>query len=299
MISFRARDRVVSCERPLVMAVLNATPDSFSEVVDMTDLARQREHLQQVIDAAADVVDIGGQSAITGVAEVSVDEEVSRVAAIVAEACERGLLVSVDTYRAASARHVVELGAHIINDTSNVIDAAMPSFVAETGVGYVLTHNRSRPKERVTDPHLYDAVVDDVELRWRESIAAFEFAGADRQQLLLDFGPDFSKTPYQTIECLANVSRLAEFQRPLVMALSRKDFIGAALDLPPADRDAASLAAMLWVAGQHSASIFRTHRPADLRRALTVVEFLSGQRRLDPDALLPVKFRRSRGAEIR
>jgi dihydropteroate synthase len=292
--AFRLRCRGVDIDagRPLVMGVVNATPDSFSDGAEMANRPTQFARVDELVAAGADILDIGGQSAITGVPEISVDEEIERITPVVERAVAAGAIVSVDTYRADVADAALSLGAHIINDISALKDPRMAEVLASRGAGYVLMHNPGRPKVRLTETNLYDDVVDAVVEFWTEGLDRLRSAGVADEAVILDFGPDFAKTPHQTLQCLRGWERLAGFRRPLLMALSRKDFIGTALRLVPRERDEATLAAMVWIASKVPSVIARTHRPLELRQAFDMLGFLDGRADLHPDDRLDPSLRR-------
>ena len=155
------------------------------------------------------------------------------------------MTVSVDTYKPAVARAAIAAGASIVNDVSGLRDPELAAVCAQTGVALVLMHTLAVPKQRLQDPDLYgEDVTGEVLAFLRARIELALGAGVSFEQLILDPGPDFAKTPAQTIALLANVGRLHELGRPLLLAISRKDFIGALTSRPPRERLAGTLAAL-------------------------------------------------------
>lgn len=294
---FRLRCRGVDIDagRPLVMGVVNATPDSFSDGPAMANRPAQFARVDELVAAGADILDIGGQSAITGVPEIAVDEEIERITPVVERAVAAGAIVSVDTYRADVADAALALGAHIINDISALKDPRMAEVLAARDAGYVLMHNPGRPKVRLTETDLYTDVVDAVVEFWSSALERLRASGVADEAIILDFGPDFAKTPQQTLQCLREWERLAAFRRPLLMALSRKDFIGTALNLAPRERDGATLSAMVWIASKVPSVVARTHRPLELRQAFDMLGFLDGRNDLHPDQRLDPTLWRQAG----
>jgi dihydropteroate synthase len=256
----RAVDRVLALgERPWLMGIVNASPDSFSDGGLHAGRDAQLRLARELLAAGADIVDVGGESASTGRPPVHPDVEIERVVPLVqAIAGELGALVSVDTYKPAVARAAIAAGAKIVNDVSGLRDPALAEVCAQTGAALVVMHTRAAPRERLQDPDLYDDVTADVLTFLSERIALATSLGVALEQLIVDPGPDFAKTPAQTIALLAEIERLHELGRPLLMAISRKDFIGALTLRPPRDRLAGTLAALAHGV-QHGAHIFRVH----------------------------------------
>ncbi|HEY1282723.1 MAG TPA: dihydropteroate synthase, partial [Acidimicrobiales bacterium] len=202
------------------------------------------------------------------------------------------MTVSVDTWKAAVARAVLGAGAHIINDVSGLRDVELADACAATGAALVLMHTRAEPKHK-DFPH-YDDVVADVVTFLRDGMALAADHGVAAEQLVLDPGPDFAKTPAETVTVLRHLDAVAALDRPVLLAVSRKDFIGALTRRPPKERDAGTLAAI--VAGVDAgASILRVHDVAATADFLAVRAALRGDRPVDADLHLPVDLRRQRG----
>jgi len=245
--------------RPWLMGIVNASPDSFSDGGRYAGLDAQVRLARELLAAGADILDVGGESASTGRPQVAVREEIALVVPLIERlAGELGALVSVDTYKPAVARAAVAAGARIVNDVSGLRDPELADVCAESGAALVLMHTLAAPRERLQDPDLYGDVTGEVMGFLRERIAVALARGVAREQLLLDPGPDFAKTPAQTIRLLAEIGRLHELGRPLLMAISRKDFIGALTGRAPRERLAGTLAALAHGV-QHGAHVFRVH----------------------------------------
>lgn len=291
----RTRGLRLKIDRPLIMAVINATPDSFSDAGRYSTLEARMERTREVIAEGADILDIGGQSAITGVPEIAEQEEIDRITPVVEwVATHTDAIMSVDTYRPAVARAALAAGAHIINDISGLLHSELADVVASAGAGYILMHNRGRPKVRLTDPDLYEDVVADVVEFMDDRLALLAAAGVAREQVVIDPGPDFAKTPAQTVNVLRAVDRLVEFDRPILFPVSRKDFIGAITGRPPRERLAGTLAAIAHTLVHTRTGIYRVHDVADVRDFLDVWEVLRGERELGADTLLDRDLWRSR-----
>jgi dihydropteroate synthase len=292
----RAGDRTLELGgRPWLMGIVNASPDSFSDDGSARTLDRQVRLAGELVAAGAEMLDVGGESARTGVPPVSVEEEIARVVPLVERiATTMQTIVSVDTYKPPVAAAAIAAGARIVNDVSGLRDPELARVCAETGAALVLMHTRAAPKQRMQDPELYgEDVTGEVIAFLRERIELATAAGVAYEQLIVDPGPDFAKTPAQTIALLAEVRRLHELQRPLLMAISRKDFIGALTSRSPRERGAGTLAALAHGvdAGAH---IFRLHDIAAARDFLTVRAALAGASQPRRDLALAEELRHER-----
>jgi dihydropteroate synthase len=256
----RARDRTLQLgERPCLMGIVNASPDSFSDGGLYASLDARVHLARELLGAGAEILDIGGESASTGRAPLAANDEIELVVPLVRRIVEElGAIASVDTYKPAVARAAIAAGAAIINDVSGLRDPALADICAETGAALVIMHTRAAPRERRQDSGLYTDVTGDVLAFLSERVALAISRGVAPEQLLLDPGPDFAKTPAQTIELLANIGRLHELGRPLLMAISRKDFIGALTQRSPRERLPGTLAALAHGVEQ-GAHVFRLH----------------------------------------
>jgi dihydropteroate synthase len=259
------------------MGIVNASPDSFSDGGMHRGLEAQLALAAELLAAGADVLDVGGESASTGTPPVEVAEEIERVAPLIERITrELGAIVSVDTYKPAVAAAALAAGASIVNDVSGLRDPELAALCAQTGAALVLMHTAARPRERLQDPDLYGDVTAEVLEFLRARIELALAAGCQREQLILDPGPDFAKTPAQTIELLSHVGRLHELGLPLLMAISRKDFIGALTQRAPRERLAGTLAALAHGIEQ-GAHIFRVHDVAAAADFIAVRAALRGE----------------------
>ena len=273
---------------PLLMGVVNASPDSFSDGGDLPDLA---ERATALVAAGADLLDIGGESAIGGRPPVPVEEELERVLPLVERVvAEHDVLVSVDTYKPAVAEAAIAAGAGMVNDVSGLRDPALAEICARTGAALVIMHTRVAPKGTLLDPGFYEDVVADVAGFLTERMQAALAAGVGEEQIVLDPGPDFAKTPAQTVAVLRRLDLLHALGRPLLLAVSRKDFLGAITGRGPRERGAATLAA-LDAGVRAGASILRVHDVAAAADFLAVRAVLEGERELAPaEGLTPDRF---------
>ena len=265
------------------MGVVNASPDSFSDAGRPGGIERA---LSLVADGAS-LIDVGGESAVTGRPAVAVEVELRRVVPLVERLSEEGVTVSVDTYKPDVARACVAAGASMINDVSGLRDPAIADVCASSGARLVIMHTRAAPKERLQDPGLYDDVVADCVAFLRERMEVALSRGVSAEQIVLDPGPDFAKTPAQTVALLRRLDEIVAIGPPVLLAVSRKDFIGAITGRSPAQRGAGTLAALSFGADA-GAAIARVHDVAAARDFLAVRAALRGESALPdplPDAL--------------
>jgi dihydropteroate synthase len=281
-LTLHAGERVLELGgRPLLMGIVNASPDSFSDGFDHPTLEARAAHGAALLEAGADLIDVGGESAVGGRPPVEPEEEIARVVPLVERLAARGALVSVDTYKPAVAEAAIAAGARIVNDVSGLRDPALADVCARTGAGLVIVHTRAAPKETLLDPERYGDVAQDVERFLRERIELAVARGVAPEQLLLDPGPDMTKTPAQTVAALRGLDRVLALGRPVLLAVSRKDFIGAITGRPPRERGAGTLAAVGFGADA-GAHVLRLHDVAAAADFLAVREVLRGDRELAP-----------------
>ncbi len=272
--------------RPWLMGIVNATPDSFSDAgLEQTVEARVKLAARLLADGA-DLIDIGGESGVTNRPPIEPDEEISRVVPLIERVVrELGARVSVDTYKPAVAQAAIAAGASIVNDVSGLRDPALADVCAETGAGLVLMHTIAPPKQKLLDPGLDGRIVSDVERFLAERIELAVSRGVAFEQLMVDPGPDFSKTPAQTVAVLRALPALHALGRPILLAVSRKDFVGALTGRPPRARLAGTLAAMSHGvdAGAH---VVRIHDVAAAADFLAVRAALRGDGDVDSNLRL-------------
>ncbi len=272
---------------PLLMGIVNATPDSFSDAGDHPDLEARAVEL---LEAGADLIDVGGETASGHHPAVSAVEEISRVVPLIERIAGRGGRASVDTYKPEVAEAAIEAGAVLVNDVSGLRDPALADVCARTGAGLVVMHTRVAPKATLLDPDHYDDVVADVSGFLHDRMAVAIARGVDPEQLLLDPGPDFAKTPAQTVAVLRRLGDLHALGRPLLLAISNKDFVGALIGRPPRERLAGTLAAVAHGLEQ-GAHVLRIHDVAAAADFLRVRAALRGDLELAPDdGLTPDRY---------
>jgi dihydropteroate synthase len=286
------RDRAFELRpgRPLVMGIVNANPDSFSDAVRLDSLAAQLRHALALVGDGAQIIDVGGESGVTYTG-VSPDEvECERVVPLVRALVAEGVTVSVDTWKATVAERVLDAGAHIVNDTSGLADPRLAELAAAAGAALVVMHTRAAPKQEGFPDYDGD-VRGDVMRFLAERCALAVSHGLDAEQLIVDPGPDFAKTPAQTIAMLSRLEELHVLGRPLLLAISRKDALGAITRRGPRERLAATLAALADGADR-GAHVARVHDVRDAADFLAVRGALRGEVPVQRDLQLPESLRR-------
>jgi dihydropteroate synthase len=289
-----ARGRVLTLGAPIaLMGVLNATPDSFSDALEERTLQARVAHARELLDAGARIIDVGGESNVTNRPAIDADEEIARVVPVIEHVVALGedVVVSVDTYKPAVAEAAICAGASMVNDVSGLADPGLADVCASTGAALVIMHTRAAPKTKALDPDLYDDIVADVLGFLRDRMQLAGARGVPAERILLDPGPDFAKTPAQTIEVLSRLEELHVLGRPLLLAISRKDALGAITRRGPRERLAATLAALADGADR-GAHVARVHDVRDAADFLAVRGALRGEVPVQRDLQLPESLRR-------
>jgi dihydropteroate synthase len=278
---------------PLVMGIVNASPESFSDGGRWATLDEQVARALELVEQGAHLIDVGGESGVTGIPAIEAEEEARRVVPLVERLAAEGVLVSVDTWKPPVARAALAAGAVLINDVSGLRDPELAGACAQAGAALVVMHTRAEPKVKEF-PDYDDVVADVVEFVGERVQLAIEH-GVEKERLVVDPGPDFAKTPAQTVEALRGLERLGELGLPIVLAVSRKDFVGALTGRAPRDREAGTLAAV-GAGVDAGAAIVRVHDVGATVDFLTVRAALAGERPVDPGLRLPDELRRQRAA---
>jgi len=255
------RNRVFELRRPLIMGIVNITPDSFSDGGrhDTTDAAVG--HALRLIDEGADLLDLGGESTRPGSLPVSLDEELLRVLPVVEALIQRNVSVpiSIDTNKAEVGRRCLQTGAHIINDVTALQgDEAMPSVVRNFGAGVILMHMKGTPATMHLAPH-YDDVVSELHSFFETRLHALEQVAIQRQAVVLDPGIGFGKNDLHNLELLAHLDRFGDLGCPICLGVSRKGFLGRLLGRDVSQRLAGSLALACDAVTRGTAHILRVH----------------------------------------
>jgi len=266
-----ARDSSIDLRFPQVMGILNVTPDSFSDGGKHNRLDQALRHAHLMIDAGASLLDIGGESTRPGAAEVSDEEELSRVIPVVeAIALRFDVWISVDTSKASVIKASAQAGAHMINDIRSLSEPGALTAAAETGLPVCLMHMQGQPKTMQHAP-LYQDLISEVDSYFAEQILRCMNAGIKRDKLLLDPGFGFGKNLDHNYQLLAKLAEFHHFELPLLVGMSRKSMIGQLLHVSPDKRVSGSIACAV-IAAMQGAQIIRVHDVKETVEAMRIVE---------------------------
>lgn len=265
--------------RPLVMGIVNVTPDSFSDGGRFFDPAAAIDHGLKLVADGADLLDIGGESTRPGAAPVSEADELARVVPVVAGlARQTAVPLSVDTMKAEVARRALDAGAAIVNDVSGLTaDAAMPAVCAAAGVGVLVMHMQGTPQTMQANP-AYADVVAEVAGYLEARLHALAAVGISPDAVCLDPGIGFGKTLDHNLALLGRLDVVARLGRPVCLGVSRKGFIGAVCGRPVGERDAGSLAVACFAAARGAAHVLRVHDVAATRDAALLLDAIDRTR---------------------
>ena len=258
----------------LIMGILNVTPDSFSDGGRHATTDAAVTHALQLIEEGADIIDVGGESTRPGAATVDEAEELRRVLPVLEQLSARtAVALSIDTMKPAVARAALAAGASLVNDVAaNRASDEMWRLVAETRAGYVAMHMQGTPQTMQTAPR-YGDVVAAVNAFFGERLERIQAVGVSLEQVVLDVGIGFGKTLEHNLQLLRAVGSFTRWQRPLLLGVSRKSFIGQALGAPLDDRLAGALACAVW-AVESGVQIIRTHDVKATAQAVRMIEKL-------------------------
>jgi len=256
---------------PRIMGVLNLTPDSFYSGSRYPDGDKAVEKAARMVEEGVDIIDVGGESSRPGASPVEAEQERARVIPVIREISCRfpGILISIDTYKSVVARAAVEAGAHIVNDISaGLADREMLPAVAELGVGYVMMHMRGDPRTMQLNTH-YDDMLGEIYGFFENGLERARKAGCKVEQIVLDPGIGFGKSPSANYELISRLAFFASLGRPLLVGPSRKSFMALAGLAHPEERLEGTLAACT-VATLAGADILRVHDVGPVKRAVAV-----------------------------
>lgn len=276
---------------PKLMGILNVNADSFSDPGTRRSSADEVARGTALRDAGADLVDVGAESASPATPVVEAAAEIDALLPVLDGLHQQGVRTSVDTYKPQVAQAAIAAGTAVINDYSGLVHPELAGLCADGGVDLVLTHNPPGVKAKVLDPSAYRDVADEVTRWFVDRLKVIEAAGLPPERVILDPGIDLAKTPAQSIELLRGLSRVAELGRPLLLAISRKDFVGSLSPSLPRERDAGTLAALGHLIGLPR-TIARVHDVRAARQYLDVAVALADTRPVDPGLALPTVLRR-------
>jgi len=265
----RCGPHTLDLSQPIVMGILNVTPDSFSDGGRFIDSTRALDHAQRMLEAGAGIIDVGGESTRPGAADVSEEEEIRRVIPVIDALANRfSVPISVDTSKPAVMTAAVEAGATLINDVRALREPGALEAAARTDAGVCLMHMQGQPRSMQLEPH-YDDVVAEVKAFLVERAAACEAAGIARDRLVLDPGIGFGKRLEHNLALLAHLKALAEPGLPLLLGVSRKSLFQALLGRRVESRLAGGLA-VATAAVLSGAAILRVHDVAETVDAVKV-----------------------------
>lgn len=270
------RERTLDLARPLIMGIVNVTPDSFSDGGRFLDHAAARFHAERLVAEGADILDIGGESTRPGAAEVSAAFEVERVVPLIESLRALNVPLSIDTSKTEVMRAALDAGAAIINDVRALQVPGALTVAAESGCGIVVMHMQGTPRSMQVEPRYADVIGEVASFLVARCEAAVA-AGIPRERIAIDPGFGFGKTAAHNFELLARLSEFAPLGQPVLVGLSRKSMLGAATGRGIDAREAASVAAAL-LAIERGARIVRVHEVAATRDAIAIWQAMRGRR---------------------
>jgi dihydropteroate synthase len=258
----------LALDRPLLMGIVNVTPDSFSDGGRFLDPRAAVAHARELIEQGADILDIGAESTRPGAQPVGAAEEIGRLRPVLDALRDSPVPISVDTMKPEVMRAALDLGAAMINDVAALAAPGALDVVAASDCGVCLMHMQGEPRSMQAAPH-YDDVVGEVKAFLAARVEACLRAGIARERIVVDPGLGFGKTVEHNFELLRGLPQLAQLGRPLLVGWSRKSSLGKITGRAPQDRLAASLAAAL-LALQRGARILRVHDVKETRDVIAV-----------------------------
>lgn len=265
------RGREIDLSSPVIMGIVNVTPDSFSDGGKYYDPQRAIEHGFRLLEDGAAILDVGGESTRPGAPEVSTEEELERVIPVIEALADAGAAVSVDTSKAEVMRQAAEAGAIIINDVYALRQTGSLQTAAESGCGVCLMHMQGVPRTMQAAPS-YQNLIEEVRLFLKERADAALAAGIAAKSIVLDPGFGFGKTVGQNFELLARTQDFLSLGYSLLYGMSRKSSLGAVTGKASASERVVSSVAAHLLAAERGASILRVHDAAEMREALLVYE---------------------------
>ena len=266
--SLRCGRFTLSLERPLIMGIVNVTPDSFSDGGQFLNVDAAIAHARQLIAQGADIIDIGGESTRPGAREVTLEEERQRVLPVLARLAGESIPVSIDTQKPELMRDAVAAGASMINDVNALQASGAIAVVAASNVAVCVMHKRGTPADMQRDPR-YENVMDEVYAFLDQRVRTLRAAGVDIDRIVVDPGFGFGKTLEHNLALLRQLQRLSAMRAPIMAGISRKAILGRITGREASERVYASVAAAL-VAVKNGAAIVRVHDVAATRDALAV-----------------------------
>lgn len=274
---WKIRRTVISLDSPLLMGIINITPDSFSDGGHFYSPHQAVEQGLKLLSEGADLLDLGAESTRPGAFSIDEDEELVRLLPVLRSLrSQTSIPISIDTTKASVARACLDEGADIINDVSglNVSGESMAKAVLDFDAGLILMHRRGTP-ETMQSLTQYSDVVRDVLSELGQSAERAMNSGIERDRIALDPGLGFAKTAEQNFEILRRISEFYQFGFPWVIGPSRKSFLGKVTGSPPEDRKIETAAAVAYCAF-HGSAVFRVHDVRVIKNTLAVIQSIQG-----------------------
>ncbi len=272
-------DSIINSAKPLIMGIVNVTPDSFSDGGKFFDTDKAVEYAIQILDEGADIIDIGGESTRPGAEPVGIAEEISRVIPVIKNIINLrpDTIISVDTTKSEVAEKALQAGARIINDISAAtFDENILDVTKKYNAVIVLMHIKGTPKNMQDAPY-YNDVIEEVKDFLSKRVAKAEKAGI--KKIIIDPGIGFGKRVFENYELLKNIKSFNELNYPILMGLSRKSFIGKALDIEITERENATTVAEMF-AIQNGAKIIRTHNVKNTKEIIEILSYINNPKLL-------------------
>lgn len=258
----------LSLSRPLIVGIVNVTPDSFSDGGRFASTQAAIDHALQLAQDGADILDVGGESTRPGAETVSVEEEQRRVLPVIQALAQAGLAVSIDTRKPEIMQAAMDAGAVMVNDVMALRAPGALEVVAASDAAVCLMHMQGDPQTMQKTP-VYQDVVQEVKTFLHERVAACDEAGISRHRIVIDPGFGFGKTLAHNLALLKNLAQLTVGEVPVMVGMSRKTMLGALTGRATGEREVAGVAAHLWAVTQ-GAQLLRVHDVAAMRDALAV-----------------------------
>jgi dihydropteroate synthase len=274
-LSLRCRNKTLQIGKStLIMGVLNVTPDSFSDGGLFMSPEKALEHARELVEAGADIIDVGGESTRPGSEAVVVDEELNRTIPVIEKLkaeFESEVVISIDTYKSEVAKAALESGAHMVNDISGLnADPYMAEVISHYQAAVVLMHIKGSPKNMQLNPQ-YESLLSEIISYLRKSIEVAEKSGIGSDQIIIDPGIGFGKTAEHSLEILRNLRSFKSLGKPILVGTSRKSFIGHILNLPVNDR-VEGTAATVAISIANGADIVRVHDIKQIKRVAQMTD---------------------------
>lgn len=261
--------------RPLIMGILNLTPDSFSDGGLYLNPDKAIKHVLEMLKNGADIIDVGGESSKPGAKSISIDEELSRVIPVIEKLQEiTDVVISIDTKKTQVMQEAVKAGASMINDISALTSPASLAFVAKARLPVCLMHMKGKPLTMQNNPYYAGDIIDELNLFFHERVQTSLAAGIERENIILDPGIGFGKLPHHNLRIINQIKSFRQYRLPLMIGISRKSILGQVLNRPVHQRIIGGIASAV-VAVLQAVRIVRTHDVDLTKQALMMLEAIT------------------------